>query len=648
VDQFDFEIIEAAFENEIKTMKTIKQGMFAVSVVAVRPLLALAILILGGLGFVLTASAADVLISSKAAPQTGTFYRMQGPGPLPFNRFPSLPLYVVDLSKNIFLIDDRSVDYDALNAKMLAEAPESDSEEQMNGPAYDYPTNVLWIELYAHDPTNALAYLTLHNTRSNYYYQLLSKLDLNDPEWTFRQIVQDVYGTNQVYFDPVPSDPQEKEFFRGVEGVTVASVYRALDAIEPNSAITNAGQTGYFQVSRLDAPDWPLSVVYRISGSASNGVDYTNLSGTITIPANEYNTYLYVSPIEDNLVEFDETVTLSLALTNGYLVDSNYASATITISDNYGTNLFTVVATNLDKPVGLDYHPPTQSLLVSVHYYSSDDPSFLRIDSNGVVTAWSGITNLTEEKKIAVVKTTANGFTQGEMFFGTGINGVIGWLSADGTVSNLNWITLTNETTETLFRGSLYVDQTGIFSNALIAVTGGSADQGGEVWRIHSRTNATRLANITNSTTPHLEGVITLTNDVQKWGPWAGKIITGAESKVPPLIHGIDTNGVVTSFDLGIEPEDFDIIPPYQDLYIADYVEGRILKLSSNLLTNFVGDMLVTQAGDGVFGGHPRKLFFAHWDGTFQIRSITGPDSLTTGIEHCTFAPINLPNIPQQ
>jgi hypothetical protein len=43
----------------------------------------------------------------------------------------------------------------------------------------------------------------------------------------------------------------------------------------------------------------------------------------------------------------------------------------------------------------------------------------------------------------------------------------------------------------------------------------------------------TRLVNLTNT---HLEGVITLTNDVAKWGSWAGKITTGAESSTDTFL----------------------------------------------------------------------------------------------------------------
>jgi hypothetical protein len=131
-----------------------------------------------------------------------------------------------------------------------------------------------------------------------------------------------------------------------------------------------------------------------------------------------------------------------------------------------------------------------------------------------------------------------------------------------------------------------------------------------------------------------------LTNDVQKWGPWAGKIITGAEAKIPPLIHAIGTNGIVESFALGIAPEDFDLIPPNQDLYLPGFNEGKIYKLSKSLLTNYVGDLLITQEAP--------PLVIVHWDpinSAFTVRAIPPPPGIQ-GFEHVTFAPINLPSLP--
>lgn len=71
---------------------------------------------------------------------------------------------------------------------------------------------------------------------------------------------------------------------------------------------------------------------------------------------------------------------------------------------------------------------------------------------------------------------TRNGFTNGDTYFGNGTN--IGWLSADGTRSNLNWCVLTNGVVTNAFiiRGSLHMDETGVWSNQLIAVTSSAFD----------------------------------------------------------------------------------------------------------------------------------------------------------------------------
>ena len=79
------------------------------------------------------------------------------------------------------------------------------------------------------DVTNHLAFLTLHNTRSNYYYQLLSKAELNPPWWwNFGQVILNTTGTNQLYFNPVSAIGQPIQFYRGVEGFPVVSVKQRL------------------------------------------------------------------------------------------------------------------------------------------------------------------------------------------------------------------------------------------------------------------------------------------------------------------------------------------------------------------------------------------------------------------------------------
>jgi hypothetical protein len=265
-----------------------------------------------------------------------------------------------------------------------------------------------------------------------------------------------------------------------------------------------------------------------------------------------------------------------------------------------------------------------------------------------VVTNWSQVRGVRDEVKLLTVKTTSHGFTNGDLFFGS--SNAVGWVSADGTASNLTWSVLTNvfQTNALPIRGSLCMDGTGNFSNQLIVVTspGDPASGNKGVWRVSPQGTPTLIANIV---TPHLEGVIVLPNEPAKWGPWAGKIVTGDEGQ--NRIFTIDGNGEAASYDTttiyweGIRAEDFEIIPPNQDVYCCDLFGDVIVKLSRNYLTNHVGDLLITHAGEY---GPPGKLFIVRWNAA--ITNFTAipvpykrPDNSDGQFEHVTFAPIDFP-----
>jgi hypothetical protein len=88
----------------------------------------------------------------------------------------------------------------------------------------------------------------------------------------------------------------------------------AIDPIasEPNP-ILPAIDTATFQVKRHGGDfSRPLTVKYRIGGTASNGVDYVALSGVITIPSNSPTAAITVVPRDDTLAEGTESVILAL------------------------------------------------------------------------------------------------------------------------------------------------------------------------------------------------------------------------------------------------------------------------------------------------------------------------------------------------
>jgi hypothetical protein len=114
---------------------------------------------------------------------SGAFWSLQNSNlpPVPGDFFPDLPVYTLDASNRLFLIDDRSVDYQALGRQLAAE------NLNIPAPATDLviDTNSLWLEV----PTNALPgsnlfNVVIHNTSEGEGYDVLTKTDLTLPLWT--------------------------------------------------------------------------------------------------------------------------------------------------------------------------------------------------------------------------------------------------------------------------------------------------------------------------------------------------------------------------------------------------------------------------------------------------------------------------------
>jgi subtilisin family serine protease len=76
-----------------------------------------------------------------------------------------------------------------------------------------------------------------------------------------------------------------------------------------------------------------LTVNYTISGTATNGTDYKNLSGTVTFAPGSSTAVIDINPIDDTLVEPSETVILTLLGSSTYQIGTSN-TATVTIADN--------------------------------------------------------------------------------------------------------------------------------------------------------------------------------------------------------------------------------------------------------------------------------------------------------------------------
>ena len=106
--------------------------------------------------------------------------------------------------------------------------------------------------------------------------------------------------------------------------VTVTPIY---------TQATESGVPGIFQLNRVGSITQSLNVNFSLSGTATNGTDYTAITGTTTFAAGSSTAIIVVTPTEDIIFEGNETATLSLLTGTGYTVGTSN-SGTITIADN--------------------------------------------------------------------------------------------------------------------------------------------------------------------------------------------------------------------------------------------------------------------------------------------------------------------------
>jgi hypothetical protein len=280
----------------------------------------------------------------------------------------------------------------------------------------------------------------------------------------------------------------------------------------------------------------------------------------------------------------------------------------------------TPIASGFNGPIGIDYQPSSGQLILSVNFDANANNLDI-VSTGGSHTQFSALTGYGGELKVCTAKTTANGFTAGEVFTGKGplYPGEIIRISANGSTIQNPWVTLLNETG---YVRSQFIDNTGVFGGALIVVT-----STGGVWKVTSAGVATKLTDLGTD----LEGVITVPN-TQQYGPWAGKILTGGKNS--GYCYTVSTTGATVSYSgNGITFEDFDLVPANQNFYGIAYSDGQILTAPASDFTSVVGDILVTDE----YGA----LRTVRWNGSSFVFTALA-NSTPAQWEHVTFAPIQV------
>jgi hypothetical protein len=113
----------------------------------------------------------------------------------------------------------------------------------------------------------------------------------------------------------------------------VAAPTVTLVASDP-TATEAAVTTGHFVVMRTGSTTSSLAVNYSVTGTASPSSDYTPLTGAVTIPIGAVSARITVRPVNDTVVEPNETVAVSLARNGPYAVGSPHSATVTIVSDD--------------------------------------------------------------------------------------------------------------------------------------------------------------------------------------------------------------------------------------------------------------------------------------------------------------------------
>lgn len=154
-----------------------------------------------------------------------------------------------------------------------------------------------------------------------------------------------------------------------------------------------------FRVSRTGPVTDGLTVLYQLSGTASHGMDYKRLPGTLHFAAGSKTAEIVVQPLEDEEREGDETVVLTLALSSWIYGIGFPSNAVATLKDNDGhppgqalaiRSLPDTYAPGREFTVRLEARPPAAALLYGLEDSVPSGWSVRGISHEGVFDAKTG------------------------------------------------------------------------------------------------------------------------------------------------------------------------------------------------------------------------------------------------------------------
>ena len=100
------------------------------------------------------------------------------------------------------------------------------------------------------------------------------------------------------------------------------------------STLESGGLPGEFTLTRTAPLTAPLNVVYSLGGVATQGTDYTALSGVATLAAGQASAVVSIAPLDDAILEGSETVNITLQANGLLYILGGGTFASLTLLDD--------------------------------------------------------------------------------------------------------------------------------------------------------------------------------------------------------------------------------------------------------------------------------------------------------------------------
>ena len=160
------------------------------------------------------------------------------------------------------------------------------------------------------------------------------------------------------------------------------------------STDTKGAAPGVFTFSRTGATTSPLTLYYSVTGTATPGVDFTSLPGSVTIPAGATSAIVNLSALSTGAsASINKDATVSLLPGAGYSIGTN-STASVTIFYNPVTLYIAALRTPSNVTTSTAYGTATVQLssdntfaLVNVQFSNLSSPEtavYLRLTNGGV------------------------------------------------------------------------------------------------------------------------------------------------------------------------------------------------------------------------------------------------------------------------